>query len=108
MTDFNSVLLSAAHLNLYQNLWLTASQYNVVGDQETKKVQPQLVHQLGNGFFIYIEIHIGKFADNNGCFLLYVNIFQGCIFVGVFIMMASTIGGLRSIIADASTYSFYT
>ncbi|TYI46078.1 hypothetical protein E1A91_D13G081100v1 [Gossypium mustelinum] len=32
----------------------------------------------------------------------------GCIFVGVFIMMASTIGGLRNIIADASTYSFYT
>ncbi|KAK9997787.1 hypothetical protein SO802_017390 [Lithocarpus litseifolius] len=31
-----------------------------------------------------------------------------CIFVGVFIMLASTIGGFRNIIADASTYSFYT
>ncbi|XP_019099209.1 PREDICTED: lysine histidine transporter-like 6 [Camelina sativa] len=29
------------------------------------------------------------------------------IFVGVFIMLASTIGGLRNIIADSSTYSFY-
>ncbi|KAL5553489.1 hypothetical protein UlMin_040890 [Ulmus minor] len=32
----------------------------------------------------------------------------GSIFVGVFIMLASTIGGLRNIIADSSTYSFYT
>ncbi|OVA05025.1 Amino acid transporter [Macleaya cordata] len=31
-----------------------------------------------------------------------------CIFVGMFIMFASTIGGLRNIIIDASTYSFYT
>lgn len=30
------------------------------------------------------------------------------IFVGVFIMLASTVGGLRNIIADASTYTFYT
>ncbi|KAI4368991.1 hypothetical protein MLD38_017486 [Melastoma candidum] len=30
------------------------------------------------------------------------------IFIGVFIMFASTIGGLRNIIADASTYRFYT
>ncbi|XP_021910103.1 LOW QUALITY PROTEIN: lysine histidine transporter-like 6 [Carica papaya] len=30
------------------------------------------------------------------------------IFIGVFIMSASTIGGLRNIVADASTYSFYT
>ncbi|GLT73086.1 hypothetical protein SLA2020_449680 [Shorea laevis] len=30
------------------------------------------------------------------------------IFVGLFIMLASTIGGLRNIIADDSTYSFYT
>ncbi|CAA7036352.1 unnamed protein product [Microthlaspi erraticum] len=29
------------------------------------------------------------------------------IIVGVFIMLASTIGGLRNIIADSSTYSFY-
>ncbi|XP_030471800.2 lysine histidine transporter-like 6 [Syzygium oleosum] len=29
------------------------------------------------------------------------------IIIGVFIMMASTIGGLRNIIADASTYRFY-
>ncbi|KAL2546379.1 Lysine histidine transporter-like 6 [Forsythia ovata] len=31
-----------------------------------------------------------------------------CIFVGVFIMVASTIGGLRNIVADASTYEFYS
>lgn len=31
-----------------------------------------------------------------------------CIFIGVFIMMASTVGGLRNIIADSSTYKFYT
>lgn len=30
------------------------------------------------------------------------------IFIGVFIMLASTIGGLRNIIADSSTYRFYT
>ncbi|KAM6548157.1 hypothetical protein CsatB_019833 [Cannabis sativa] len=30
------------------------------------------------------------------------------IYIGVFIMLASTIGGLRNIITDASTYSFYT
>ncbi|PIA39652.1 hypothetical protein AQUCO_02600242v1 [Aquilegia coerulea] len=30
-----------------------------------------------------------------------------CIFVGMFIMFASTIGGLRNIIKDSSTYSFY-
>ncbi|KAF7808914.1 lysine histidine transporter-like 6 [Senna tora] len=30
------------------------------------------------------------------------------IFIGVCIMVASTIGGLRNIVADASTYSFYT
>ncbi|KAK4760410.1 hypothetical protein SAY87_005303 [Trapa incisa] len=30
------------------------------------------------------------------------------VFVGVFIMLASTVGGLRNIVADASTYSFYT
>ncbi|KAK9903830.1 hypothetical protein M0R45_000937 [Rubus argutus] len=30
------------------------------------------------------------------------------IFVGVFIMLASTVGGLRNIITDASTYRFYT
>ncbi|KAL9272416.1 Lysine histidine transporter-like 6-like protein [Drosera capensis] len=30
------------------------------------------------------------------------------IFVGVFIMLASTIGGLRNIIADSSSYSFYS
>ncbi|XP_068659441.1 lysine histidine transporter-like 6 [Aristolochia californica] len=32
----------------------------------------------------------------------------GCIVLGVFIMFASTIGGLRNIITDASTYSFYS
>ncbi|KAL3510849.1 hypothetical protein ACH5RR_030250 [Cinchona calisaya] len=31
-----------------------------------------------------------------------------CIFIGVFIMVASTVGGLRNIIADSSTYKFYT
>ncbi|KAF3431815.1 hypothetical protein FNV43_RR26551 [Rhamnella rubrinervis] len=31
-----------------------------------------------------------------------------CIYIGAFIMFASTIGGLRNIIVDASTYSFYT
>ncbi|XP_010265227.1 PREDICTED: lysine histidine transporter-like 6 [Nelumbo nucifera] len=31
-----------------------------------------------------------------------------CIFVGLFIMFASTIGGLRNIIIDSSTYSFYS
>ncbi|KAL3830979.1 hypothetical protein ACJIZ3_019781 [Penstemon smallii] len=31
-----------------------------------------------------------------------------CISVGVFIMLASTIGGLRNIITDSSTYEFYT
>lgn len=31
-----------------------------------------------------------------------------CIFTGVFIMLASTIGGLRNIIADSSTYEFYS
>lgn len=32
----------------------------------------------------------------------------GCIFIGVFIMVASTVGGFRNIIADSSTYKFYT
>ncbi|KAL6652612.1 hypothetical protein ACP70R_011537 [Stipagrostis hirtigluma subsp. patula] len=32
----------------------------------------------------------------------------GCIVVGVLLMVASTIGGLRSIIQDASTFQFYT
>ncbi|XP_051144706.1 lysine histidine transporter-like 6 [Andrographis paniculata] len=31
-----------------------------------------------------------------------------CIFIGVFIMVASTIGGLRNIVADSSTYQFYS
>ncbi|XP_047341223.1 lysine histidine transporter-like 6 [Impatiens glandulifera] len=31
-----------------------------------------------------------------------------CIIVGVFIMVASTIGGLRNIVADSSTYQFYS
>ncbi|BBG94443.1 Transmembrane amino acid transporter family protein [Prunus dulcis] len=31
-----------------------------------------------------------------------------CIFIGVFIMLASTVGGFRNIITDASTYRFYT
>ncbi|GAB2280098.1 hypothetical protein Dimus_014735 [Dionaea muscipula] len=31
-----------------------------------------------------------------------------CIFIGVFIMLASTIGGLRNIITDSSSYSFYS
>lgn len=30
-----------------------------------------------------------------------------CIFIGVFIMIASTVGGLRNIVADSSTYKFY-
>nr|GFC23553.1 lysine histidine transporter-like 6 [Tanacetum cinerariifolium] len=29
------------------------------------------------------------------------------IFIGVFIMLASTIGGFRNIIADSSSYDFY-
>ncbi|GAU23525.1 hypothetical protein TSUD_40040 [Trifolium subterraneum] len=32
----------------------------------------------------------------------------GSIYIGVCIMLASTVGGLRNIIADSSTYSFYT
>ncbi|CAI8604064.1 unnamed protein product [Vicia faba] len=32
----------------------------------------------------------------------------GSIYIGVCIMVASTVGGLRNIIADSSTYSFYT
>ncbi|XP_057810142.1 lysine histidine transporter-like 6 [Salvia miltiorrhiza] len=31
-----------------------------------------------------------------------------CIFFGVFIMVASTVGGLRNIIVDSSTYEFYS
>ncbi|WOH15473.1 hypothetical protein DCAR_0935014 [Daucus carota subsp. sativus] len=31
-----------------------------------------------------------------------------CIIIGVFVMIASTIGGLRNIIADSSTYEFYS
>ncbi|KAL8549408.1 hypothetical protein ACS0TY_008298 [Phlomoides rotata] len=31
----------------------------------------------------------------------------GCIFVGVFVMFASTISGLRNIIVDSSSYEFY-
>ncbi|PQQ09647.1 hypothetical protein Pyn_27371 [Prunus yedoensis var. nudiflora] len=31
-----------------------------------------------------------------------------CIFIGMFIMLASTVGGFRNIITDASTYRFYT
>lgn len=31
-----------------------------------------------------------------------------CIIIGVFIMLASTIGGLRNIVMDSSTYSFYS
>ncbi|XP_047331599.1 lysine histidine transporter-like 6 [Impatiens glandulifera] len=31
-----------------------------------------------------------------------------CIFVGAVIMLASTIGGLRNIVADSSTYKFYS
>ncbi|KAF3653806.1 Lysine histidine transporter-like 1 [Capsicum annuum] len=31
-----------------------------------------------------------------------------CIFIGVFIMIASTVGGLRNIVADSSTYEFYS
>ncbi|KAJ4710558.1 Lysine histidine transporter like [Melia azedarach] len=30
-----------------------------------------------------------------------------CIFIGVFIMLASTIGGFRNNVTDASTYTFY-
>jgi hypothetical protein len=33
---------------------------------------------------------------------------QGCIVVGVLLMLVSTIGGLRSIIQDASTFKFYS
>lgn len=31
-----------------------------------------------------------------------------CIIIGVFIMIASTVGGLRNIVMDSSTYSFYS
>ncbi|GFZ18509.1 transmembrane amino acid transporter family protein [Actinidia rufa] len=31
-----------------------------------------------------------------------------CIYIGLFIMLASTIGGLRNIVADSSTYEFYS
>ncbi|XP_047959017.1 lysine histidine transporter-like 6 [Salvia hispanica] len=31
-----------------------------------------------------------------------------CIFFGVFIMVASTVGGLRNIVVDSSTYEFYS
>lgn len=34
--------------------------------------------------------------------------FQAAICIGVCIMLASTVGGFRNIIADASTYEFYT
>jgi hypothetical protein len=34
--------------------------------------------------------------------------FQGCIVIGVLLMCASTIGGLKSIIQDASTFQFYS
>ena len=33
---------------------------------------------------------------------------QGCIVVGVLLMIVSTIGGLRSIVQDASTFQFYS
>lgn len=32
----------------------------------------------------------------------------GCIIVGVLLMLVSTIGGLRSIVQDASTFQFYS
>ncbi|XP_019164916.1 PREDICTED: lysine histidine transporter-like 6 [Ipomoea nil] len=31
-----------------------------------------------------------------------------CIVIGVFMMVASTVGGLRNIVADSSTYEFYS
>ena len=40
--------------------------------------------------------------------IIYDCFVQASIFVGVFIMLASTIGGLRNIVTDASTYRFYT
>lgn len=40
-------------------------------------------------------------------FAIFIN-FQACIFIGVFIMIASTIGGLRNIVADSSSYEFYS
>lgn len=32
----------------------------------------------------------------------------GCIFIGVFIMFASTISGVRNVVVDSSTYKFYS
>lgn len=34
--------------------------------------------------------------------------FQISIFFGVFLMVASTVGGLRNIVADSSSYEFYS
>lgn len=41
-------------------------------------------------------------------FFFLIFFYQASIYIGLFIMVASTIGGLRNIITDASTYSFYT
>jgi len=74
-------------------------------NQETKEIQRQLVHQLGNESRNHRNLRI---VILNVLIISLSLLFQAGIYIGVCIMLASTVGGLRNIITDSSTYSFYT
>ena len=63
---------------------LAASQYNVVDHQETKKIQPQMVHQLGNqDNYRYITVPCFKETAKIKLILLIISAFS--IFSGLHI-----------------------
>jgi hypothetical protein len=85
--------------------------YSVAEDQEAAQVQRVVVRQLGmNSNEIQENWDFGDWvSDRSPVSVWCLNFFcQGCIVVGVLLMLVSTIGGLRSIIQDASTFQFYS
>jgi hypothetical protein len=77
----------------------------VAEDQEASEVQRVLVRQLGRHRDFPSTLNSASFQLLTA--LIYL-LLQGCIVVGVLLMFASTIGGLRSIIQDASAFQFYS
>lgn len=97
-------------------MFILDSRHSMVENHTTKEVHLIMDIKLGNNFVYIFEIIISPFVNKNDnkihifCikFLTSLTILQGSIFLGVFIMVASTIGGLRNIIKDSSTFKFYS
>lgn len=61
-------------------------------------------------FFLAFLFNLGEFRLQSWDWPLpaHTSLCQGCIVIGVLLMVVSTIGGLRSIVQDASTFQFYS